>query len=100
MIKDILDQIQGAMWFTKIDLRNAFNQIRIKEEDEWKTAFRTRYRTFEYQVFPFGLSNASAIFQRYINMIFRKELDQEGIDYINDILITGKTIEDYRSKIR
>lgn len=64
LIQDILDQIHGAQWFIKIDLRNAFNQIRIRKEDEWKTAFRTRYGTFEYNVLLFGLTNAPETFQR------------------------------------
>ena len=59
----------------------------IREDDEWKTAFRTRYNYFEYQVMPFGLSNASAIFQGYVNKILAKKLDIFVIVYLNDILI-------------
>jgi Reverse transcriptase (RNA-dependent DNA polymerase) len=62
LIEDILDTIQGNKFFSKIDLKDAFNQIRIKEGDEWKTAFRTRYGTFEYLVMLFGLVNAPSTF--------------------------------------
>ena len=61
-IDNTLDQLIGSQLFTKIDLKDAFNQMRIKEEDKWKTAFKTRYVTFEYLVMPFGLTNAPAIF--------------------------------------
>ena len=64
--------------FTKINLKDAFNQMRIKEGDKWKTAFKTRYRTLEYLVMPFGLTNAPATFQKYFNWVLKEELDQEG----------------------
>ena len=66
-IDDTLDQLIGSQLFTKIDLNDVFNQMRIKEEDKWKTAFKTRYETFEYLVMPFGLINAPATFQKYVN---------------------------------
>lgn len=99
LIKDILDQIQRALWFIKIDLRNTFNQIQIRKEDEWKIVFRTQYETFEYQILSFRLINTFVIFQRWINQVLRKKLDIEEISYMDDILMTGKTIEQYRTKI-
>ena len=66
-IDDTLDQLIESQLFTKIDLKDVFNQMRIKEEDKWKTAFKTRYETFEYLVMPFGLTNAPATFQKYVN---------------------------------
>ena len=62
LISGLLDQLGRAKIFTKIDLRGAYNLVRIKEEDEWKTTFCTRYGHFEYNVMPFGLTNASAVF--------------------------------------
>ena len=62
-IDNTLDQLIGSQLFTKIDLKDAFNQMRIKEGNEWKTAFKTRYETFEYLVMPFGLTNTPATFQ-------------------------------------
>ena len=88
-IDDTLDQLIGSQLFTKIDLKDAFNQMRTKEGDKWKTAFKTRYGTFEYLVMPFGLTNAPATFQKYVNWVLREELDQEGVAYVDDILVTG-----------
>lgn len=90
LIKEILDRLCGATMFTKLDLRSAYNLIRIKEGDEWKTAFQTRYGLFEYLVMPFGLVNAPAHFQAYMNSIFRKETDLFVIIYLDDILVYSK----------
>ena len=66
-IDNTLNQLIGSQLFTKIDLKDAFNQMRIKDKDKWKTAFKTRYGTFEYLVMPFGMTNALATFQKYVN---------------------------------
>ena len=63
LISEMLDRVREARIFTKLDLRGAYNLIRIKEGDEYKTAFRTSYGQFEYRVMPFGLRNAPATFQ-------------------------------------
>ena len=70
LISGLLDQLGKAKIFTKINLRGTYNLVRIKEGDEWKTAFRTRYGHFEYNVMPFGLTNDPAIFQHMMNDIF------------------------------
>ena len=88
-IDNTLDQLIESQLFTKIDLKDAFNQMRIKEGDKWKTAFKPRYGTFKYLVMPFGLTNAPATFQKYVNWVLREELDQEEVAYIDDILVTG-----------
>ena len=95
-----MNQIQENTIFNKIDLKNVFNQIRIKEEDKWKTAFRTRYGTFEYLVMSFGLVNVPETFQRYVNQVLKKELDQESTIYMDDIFIMDKRITEYRERIR
>ena len=76
-----------AKRFTQLDLTSAYHRMRIREGDEWKTAFRTRYGHFKYQVMPFGLSNAPASFQSYINKILAEKLDIFVIVYLDDILI-------------
>ena len=70
LISSILERLSGAKFFTKLDLRGAYNLVRIRPGDEWKTAFRTRYGHFEYTVMPFGLTNALAVFQHMVNDIF------------------------------
>ena len=74
--------------------------MRIKEGDKWKTAFRTRYGTFEYLVMPFGLTNAPATFQKYVNWVLREELDQEGVAYVDNILVTGHDQVTHREKVQ
>ena len=90
LIRESLDRLGWAKRFTQLDLTSAYHRMRIKEGDEWKTAFRTRYGHFEYQVMPFGLSNAPASFQGYVNKILAEKLDIFVIVYLDDILIYTK----------
>src|SRR5258706_3965728 len=92
---ELKEQVRGSKWFTKVDLKNGYHLIRIKEGDEWKTAFRCRYGLFEYTVMPFGLVNAPATFQGMINHIFRDMLDQGIIAYIDDLVMHAKTREEH-----
>ena len=92
LIGEALDRLVGAKIYTKLDIRSAYNLIRIREGDEWKTAFRTRYGHFEYRVMSFELVNASATFQSYINNALREYLNIFVLTYLNDILIYS-TIE-------
>jgi hypothetical protein len=95
LISEILDRIQGAQWFTKLDIKDAYYRIRIREGDEWKTAFRTRYGHYEYMVMPFGLTNAPATFQNYIHTALHGFLDITCIVYLDDILIFSKTRDEH-----
>ena len=90
LIGESLDRLGRAKRFTQLDLTSAYHRMRIKEGDEWKTAFRTRYGHFEYQVMPFRLSNAPASFQGYINKILAEKLDIFVIVYLDDIFIYTK----------
>ena len=90
LIGESLDWLGRAKQFTQLDLTNAYHRIRIREGDEWKTAFRTRYGHFEYQVMPFGLSNAPATFQGYVNKILAEKLDIFVVVYLDNILIYTK----------
>ena len=78
-------RLSEANWFTKLDVRGAYNLIRIKEGDEWKTAFRTRYGLFESLVMPFGLTNAPATFQSFNNSALAPFLDSFAIAYLDDV---------------
>ena len=95
LMQELQDRVQGSQWFTKMDLKNGFHLIRIKEDDEWKTAFRTCYRLFELQVMPFGLTNAPSTFQDMMNHILSDLLDAGVIAYMDDILIYAKTEEEH-----
>ena len=90
LIGEFLDWLGWAKQFTQFDFMSAYHQMRIKEGDEWKIAFWTWYGHFEYQVMPFGLFNAPASFQGYINKILAEKLDIFVIVYLDDILIYTK----------
>ncbi len=87
LVGESIDRLAMAKRYTQLDLTAAYHRLRIRKGDEWKTAFRTRYGHFEYQVLPFGLTNAPATFQAYINQALAEKLDVFCIVYLDDILI-------------
>ena len=87
LIGESLDRLGRARRFTQLDLTNAYYRMRICEGDEWKTVFQIRYGHFKYQVMLFGLSNALATFQGYVNKILAEKLNVFVIVYLDDILI-------------
>ena len=86
-IEDLFDQLKGAGVFSKIDLQSEFYQLRVKDVDVPKTAFRTRYDHYEFLVMPFGLTNALAAFMDLMNRVFRPYLDQFVVVFVDDILV-------------
>ncbi|KAK1786113.1 hypothetical protein P4O66_017849 [Electrophorus voltai] len=87
LVPAALEQLKGARYFTKLDLHSAYNQIWIKEGDEWKTAFSTSTGHYEYLVLPYSFATALSIFQAYINEVLREFLGRSVVTYIDDILI-------------
>jgi hypothetical protein len=100
LINELHDRFQGAKIFTKLDLRGAYNLIRIAEGEEWKTAFRTRYGLFEYQVMPFGLTNAPASMQRLMNDALHEYLDIFTIVYLDDILVYSASKDEHVEHVK
>jgi len=100
LISELLDRVRDARIFAKLDLRNAYHLIRIKEGDQFKTAFRTHYDQFGYQVMPFGLTNTPATFQAYIDDCLRPYIDDFTICYLDDILIYSTNEKEHEDHVR
>ena len=99
-MEDLFDQLKGAGVFSKIDLRSGYYQLRVKEGDVPKTAFRTRYGHYEFLVMPFGLTNAPAVFMDLMNRVFRSYVDQLVVVFIDDILVYSKDAQEHEQHLR
>ncbi|KAG1967775.1 retrotransposable element [Pimephales promelas] len=100
LMSSAFERLQGASIFTKLDLRNAYHLVRIREGDEWKTAFNTPRGHFEYLVMPFGLSNSPAVFQALVNDVLRDMIDQFIYVYLDDILIFSSSLQEHVQHVR
>ena len=99
LISEMLDRLHSAKIFTKIDLRNAYHQVRVQEGEEWKTAFRCREGHYEYRVCPFGLTNAPGMFQYFMHDILREQMDLTAVGILDDVVIFSDDVLDHPSHV-
>jgi hypothetical protein len=99
LIPDLLDRLRSANVYMKIDLRGMYNLVRIAKGDEWKTAFHTRYGSYEFRVMHYGLTNAPASFQRFMNDVFKDLLDVCVVVYLDDILIYSESQSEHENHV-
>ena len=97
---ELLDQLHGAKFFSKIDLQFGYHQVRVAGEDVYKTAFGTRYGHFEFLVLPFGLTNAPATFMAFMHEVLKPYLDEFVVVFLDDILIYTKSEEENLMHLR
>jgi len=94
-----LDRLRTAKYYTKVDIKDAYHNVRIKERDEWKTTFTTKYGTYEYLAMPCGLTNAPAALQRWINRTLQSYIDICDIAYLDDVLIHSDSLEQHQQDV-
>ena len=99
-INEILNSFNGASWFTSLDLASGYWQVAVKEEDKKKTAFITKYGTYEFNVMPFGLTNAPATFQRLMDKILRPYINKFVVVYLDDITVYSRTFEEHLEHVQ
>ncbi|KAI3810872.1 hypothetical protein L1987_20495 [Smallanthus sonchifolius] len=99
-IDDRFDQLQGSSWFSKIDLRSGYHQVKVREEDVPKTALITHYGHYDFVVMPFGVTNAPAVFMDLMSRVCRPMLDKFVIVFIDDILVYSKNEEEHAQHLR
>ena len=100
VVDELLDEISGAKWFTKLDLLSGYHQIRVADEDVFKTAFHTHQGMYEFLVMPFGLSRAPGSFQSMIHKVLNPLLWHGVLAFMDDILVHTTTLEEHLHRLR
>ena len=99
-IDDLLDQLKDVLYFTKFGLHSGYHQIRVVEQDIWKTSFKTKQGLFKWRVIPFGLTNAPATFMCVMNDVFIPFIDNFLIVYLDDIIVFSMSLNDHVKHVK
>ena len=99
-VDDTLDTLSGAQWFSTLDLKSGYWQVGLHQEDKEKTAFSTPGGLFQFNVMPFGLSNAPTTFERLMDLVLRDLIWKTCLVYLGDVIVIGKTFEDHLQNLK